>query len=133
MPRSTTPLTSSSLSRGGGLAPVSRKRAKVNVQRRVVVSAMRVAAAGRCARCHRGDVEVHGHERRGRAQGGSILKPECLLCNECNGWCEDNPVKAAHTGWKVSGKHGHAPELGIGQAYALDGTIVDFGLTEEAA
>lgn len=77
---------------------------------------------------------VSGHERLGRAQGGDILAPDCLLDDLCNGWCEDNPIIAAWTGWKISSKHPHSPELTIGQAWDVDGRVVEFAvLTEDVA
>lgn len=125
--RSFTELRShSQLRRGGPLNPASEKRRKVNGRRAKVVSAMREAAKGRCARCGRADLPVHGHERLARSQGGDILNPDCLLCNPCNSWCEDNPQTAAFTGWKISSKYPHSPVLELGQAMALDGRIVDF-------
>lgn len=109
-----------------GISPVSQKRAQANSRRTRVVNAMRLAAAGRCARCGRKDQPVYGHERLARAHGGSIINPDCLLCNECNGWCEDNPQIAAWTGWKVSSKWAHDPALEIGQAWDLAGNLVVF-------
>lgn len=107
------------------ISAVSKKRMRANRKRTVVVSAMREATFGRCAMC--GDrSEVAGHERLARAQGGSILGPEALLCNVCNGWCEDSPISAAWAGWKISAKHPHDPALAIGQARRSDGTVVDF-------
>lgn len=108
------------------ISPVSQKRIQANGRRSVVVSAMRLAAEGRCARCGRRDLPVHGHERLGRAQGGDILAPDCLLDDVCNGWCEDNPQIAAWTGWKVSSKWPHDPALAVGQAIDLAGNIVQF-------
>lgn len=108
------------------IAPVSQKRIQENRERRVVVSGMRLAAAGRCARCGRSGLPVHGHERLARAHGGDIINPDCLLCDPCNGWCEDNPPVAAWTGWKLSTKWPHDPALGIGQAWDLHGNRVDF-------
>lgn len=125
--RSRTPLLRSS-----ALAPQSAKRAKDNGLRRKVVSAMRLAGQGRCARCGRRDQPVYGHERLGRAQGGDILQPDCLLCNDCNGWCEDAPKIAAWTGWKVSSKWPHDHTLTSSQAWALDGSIVEFTVPDEA-
>ena len=123
--------TKTELQRGKPLAPISRKRIVLNASRRQVVSAMREAVAGRCARCHRSDVPVHGHERLGRAQGGDILQPDCLLCPECNGWCEDQPIVAAFTGWKLSGKWTHDPALLSTQAVDLYGNVVDFTVEPE--
>jgi hypothetical protein len=105
---------------------VSAKRRRVNTERRKVVSAMRAASRGRCARCNRNDLPTHGHERLARSQGGDILNPDCLLCNLCNVWCEDNPQIAAWTGWKISGKWPHDPALEQGQAVDLDGRVVSF-------
>jgi hypothetical protein len=113
------------------IAAESEKRRKANTVRARVVSAMRSAARGQCARCGRRDLPVHGHERLGRAQGGDILNPDCLLCPPCNGWCEDNPQTAAYTGWKISSKYPHAPVLNMGQALALDGSVVEFYVTAE--
>lgn len=123
-----------SLCRGGAIAAVSLKRRKANTQRQVVVSAMREAAAGRCARCGRRDQPVHGHERQGGSRRHrTMLNPECVLCVECNGWCEDNPQTAAWTGWKVSAKWPHAHQLTATQAVALDGAVVEFEIPEDAA
>jgi hypothetical protein len=106
--------------------PVSRKRVQDNRQRTIVVNAMRLAAEGRCARCGRADVVVHGHERLGRSQGGNPVAPDCLLDNFCNEWCESHPQIAAWTGWKVSSKWPHDPQLEVGQAVDLFGNIVQF-------
>lgn len=105
---------------------VSAKRRRVNTERRKVVSAMRAASRGRCARCNRNDLPTHGHERLARSQGGDILNPDCLLCTRCNTWCEDHPRAAAYTGWKISGKHPHSAALELGQAVDLEGRIVTF-------
>lgn len=113
------------LRRGGPLNPVSVKRREANAVRAVVVSAMREAAHGRCARCGN-HTHVDGHERRGGSyRVDSILSPDCLLCRPCNRWCEDHPTTAAWTGWKVSPKHPHDPALEPWEARALDGTVVD--------
>lgn len=106
------------------IAPVSAKRMVLNRKRTKVVSAMRLATDGRCARCG-STYQVFGHERLGRAHGGDILAPEALLCNLCNGWCEDAPIQAAWDGWKVSPKHPHDPSLSIGQARDITGRVVD--------
>lgn len=124
--RTLTPLTSRCELRRTPLAPFSAKRIEANGIRRLYVSAMREAARGACARCGRRDVPVHGHERLARAQGGDILTPDCLLCPECNGWCEDEPKLAAWTGWKVSSKWPHDHTLSSSQAWRLDGTVVEF-------
>jgi hypothetical protein len=84
-------------------------------------------AAPWCARCCRTDVELHGHERLGRAQGGNPNRPDCLLCNRCNTWCEDQPILAALTGWKVSRKHGRYSRLREDEAIDLNGDIIRFG------
>ena len=124
--RSYKPLVSrGELTRRTPLRPVSGRRRAENVERRVVVSAMREIAQGRCARCGRRDLPVHGHERRGRAHGQSIVQPDCLLCNGCNGWCEDSPRVAAWTGWKLSSRWPHDPALQPWEARALDGAVVD--------
>lgn len=119
------------LQRRTPLAPVSARRRADNAHRTIVVSAMRLATAGQCARCGRRDMPVHGHERLGRAQGGEILRPDCLLCDLCNAWAEDFPKLAAWTGWKISGKHPHDHTLRSDQAWALDGSIVEFTVAEE--
>lgn len=127
MPPRTAPLLSRApLMRSTALRPESKKRRTDNAHRAVVVFAMREAVAGRCARCRRRDMPVRGHERLGRAQGGDILTPDCLLCDGCNGWCEDNPRLAAWLGWKISSKWPHDHTLEPWQAWALDGSIVDF-------
>jgi hypothetical protein len=110
---------------GGPLRPMSAKRVRVNRQRTKVVNGLREAQQGRCARCHQ-RTEIAGHERRGRAQGGSILAPECALCHRCNTACEDNPREAAWAGWKVSPKHPHDPALAIGEAWDINGDRVIF-------
>lgn len=113
------------LQRRTPLNPVSGKRRRENTVRRVVVSALREIAQGRCARCGRRDLPVHGHERRGRAQGADIVHPDALLDPICNGWCEDNPRIAAWTGWRVNPKWPHDPALQPWEARALDGAVVD--------
>lgn len=115
------------------LAPVSAKRRADNGLRRVVVSAMRLAASGRCARCGRRDLIVHGHERIARAHGGDILRPDCLLCNPCNTAIEDAPRLACWQGWKVSPKWPHDHTLTSSQAWALDGSIVEFTVPLDTA
>jgi hypothetical protein len=92
---------------------------------------MREAVAGRCARCGRADLPVFGHERLARSQGGDILRPDCVLCNDCNGWCEDHPRVAAWSGWKLSTKWPHDHTLTSSQARALDGSIVEFEVPAE--
>lgn len=84
---------------------VSRKRARDNRQRRAAELALYEAAPW-CAMCGKAGVELHGHERLGRAQGGDPTQPDCLLCNPCNEWCESNPREAAESGWKISKKYG---------------------------
>lgn len=112
------------------MAQVSAQRRRDNSRRTIVVNAMRLIAEGRCARCHRADKDVFGHELRGRAHGADIVAPDCLLCNECNGWCEDNPPIAAWLGWKVSSKWPHNPVLEVGQAIDINGDIVAFSSFE---
>ncbi|HEX5347893.1 MAG TPA: hypothetical protein VFW64_12465 [Pseudonocardiaceae bacterium] len=115
------------------LAAVSVRRKRDNARRTRVVSAMRHAAEGRCARCGRAGLPVFGHERIARAHGGSLLHPDCVLCNGCNGWCEDRPQVAAWTGWKVSGKWPHDPALEPWEARDLVGNIIDFRILVGAA
>jgi hypothetical protein len=86
---------------------VSLRRQRENRIRRKAEAALYEAAPW-CARCGKTGVELHGHERLGRAQGGDPTDPDCLLCNDCNRWCEDFPVAAAACGWKVSRKWGAA-------------------------
>ena len=108
------------------LAPVSQQRRRDNAKRTVVVSAMRMHAEGRCARCSRNDLDVHGHERLRRAKGGDIVHPDCLLCNPCNEWAANNDRIAAWTGWTITPKWPHDPALAVGEAWALDGSRVVF-------
>lgn len=129
--QSRTPLRSHSQLRRGPINPISDKRKSDNTERRVVVSAMRLACQGACARCGRRDLPVRGHERLARAHGGDILRPDCLLCDPCNSWCEDEPQIAAWTGWKLSTKHPHDHTLTSTQARALDGSIVEFEVPAE--
>lgn len=86
------------------LRAVSLRRQRENAERRKVVAAMYEARPW-CARCGRTDVALAGHEKLGRAQGGDPTKPDVLLCDECNGWCEDHPLEAAAAGWKISRKY----------------------------
>lgn len=86
------------------LRAVSLRRQRENRERRRVVAAMYEAQPW-CARCGKTNVALAGHEMLGRSQGGDLTKPDVLLCNECNGWCEDHPVEAAAAGWKISRKH----------------------------
>lgn len=131
--RTKTPLVSRcTLQRGGPINQVSAKRKVANQQRTRVVSAMRKAVEGECARCGRRDMPVRGHERLARVHGGDILNPDCLLCDLCNGWCEDKPKLAAWTGWKVSISNPHDPALTSSQARALDGSIVEFTVVTES-
>lgn len=91
----------------------------------MVVSAMRELARGRCARCGRSDLPVHGHERLARAHGGDIIHPDALLDPICNTWAEDHPRVAAWTGWKLSSKWPHDPALEPWEARALNGDVID--------
>lgn len=126
--------TTKPLLRRCALSPVSDKRRRDNVERVRVVNGMRLAAQGRCARCGRRDQPVHGHERRGGSfRHRTFIRPDCLLCNECNGWAEDHPQVAAETGWKVSSKYRHDPALSPTQARALDGSIVEFETVTDGA
>ena len=77
---------------------------------------------------------MRGHERLARAHGGDILRPDCLLCDPCNGAVEDAPRVSCWNGWKVSPKWPHDPALSSSQARDLNGNIVEFTvLTEEVA
>lgn len=114
------------LSRGEALSPTSARRRYDNGLRTRVVNGLRVAQQGRCPRCRRNDSPLYGHERRGRAQGASIIAPEVALCCVCNDWCEDHPRVAAWTGWKVSAKWPHDGLLEPGQAVDLFGNVVVF-------
>lgn len=86
------------------LKQVSARRQAENKVRRQVVAAM-YAAQPWCGRCGRTDVALAGHEKLGRAQGGDPTRPDILLCDFCNTWCEDFPVEAAAAGWKISRKY----------------------------
>jgi hypothetical protein len=101
------------------------QRALLNRQRHKVVAAMYERAPW-CARCGSSWVDMAGHERRGRTHGADITDPDCLLCHRCNLWCEDNPVEAANTGWKISAKHAHHPALTDDQAVTVFGHIYNF-------
>jgi 5-methylcytosine-specific restriction endonuclease McrA len=112
------------------LAQVSPARRAENQVRRDVVAALRAAQEATfgytyCERCKRRGT-VHGHEILARAHGGSITDPANirLLCNPCNGWCEDDPPRAAWDGWKISGKHDRDPALLPGQVRDINGRIV---------
>ena len=102
MKRSALPLRAAPLRRVTRLRPVSKRRQAQSTARRAAETALGRDADGNgiCAMCGRFG-EVHGHERLGRAQGGDPTKPDCLLCNVCNGWIEDHPVEAARLGWKI--------------------------------
>lgn len=107
---------------------VSKQRAALNRgPRREAVAAL-YAVQPYCLRCGRADVELAGHERLGRAQGGNPAEPDCLLCARCNTLAEDCPVAAAFDGWKVSRKHDRDPELSADQARDVYGRIVTFPL-----
>jgi hypothetical protein len=85
------------------LRAVSAKRRADNRVRRAAELALYEAEPW-CAMCGRGNVELHGHELLGRAQGGDPTKPDVLLCNRCNELCESEPRIAALNGWKISRK-----------------------------
>jgi hypothetical protein len=82
---------------------VSAKRRAENRVRRAAELAL-YEASPFCALCGKSGIELHGHERLGRAQGGDPTKPDVLLCNSCNTLCEDQPRIAALNGWKISRK-----------------------------
>lgn len=77
---------------------ISTKRAKLNRARKLVEQLL-FDETPWCARCGR-TVEVHGHELVGRGVGGDFTKPDVMLCNFCNTWCEDNKDEAIRVGWK---------------------------------
>lgn len=108
------------------ISPVSIRRRQDNAKRTVVVSAMRMAVDGRCARCRGADMPVHGHERLSRAHGGDIIHPDCVVCDRCNGAIEDQPQVSCWNGWKISPKWPHDPALLSTQARDLFGYVVDF-------
>jgi len=82
---------------------ISSRRRALNVRRRAAELAL-YDDAPFCAMCGHGGVELHGHERLGRAQGGDPAVPDMLLCNRCNTWLEDHPRDAALAGLKISRK-----------------------------
>jgi hypothetical protein len=93
------------------LRKTSRPRTAENAARAKVIAGLKAAQVAWfgytfCERC-RQPGDVHGHELRGRAQGGSITDPGNirLSCWPCNLWAEDNPEQAAAEGWKTSRKH----------------------------
>lgn len=112
------------------MRPVSEKRAKEGASRTRAVRRLR-ALGDRCARCN-SPYRLHGHERRGRGQGGDATQPDCLLCTVCNEWCESEPILAAWTGWKLSRKHPRNPSLASDQAIRTDGSIYTFPALEAA-
>lgn len=95
---------------------VSAKRAQANRRRRQAELEL-YDRAPFCARCGVTGVELHGHELAGRARGADPSRPDVLLCNRCNTWCEDNPAEAERQGWKfpsASLRHQFTPdELGF--------------------
>ena len=112
---------------------VSRERAALNrgLRREAVAALYEVQPY--CLRCGRADVELAGHERLGRAQGGNPAEPDCLVCSWCNTIFEDVPVAAAFDGWKFSRKHDRDPELTADQARDVYGRIVNFPIIKGAA
>lgn len=108
------------------LKPISDKRRRKQPARAAAEKALgRDHTLGVCARCL-GHTYVNGHERRARSQGGDQTRPDCLLCIACNRWCEDAPRVACWTGWKVSPKWPHDPQLEVGQAFDLFGHVINF-------
>ena len=79
---------------------VSLKRQRQNRERRVAETEL-FDLAPFCARCGRTGVSLHGHELVNRGRGGDATKPDVLLCDQCNVWCEDNPAEAVAAGWKL--------------------------------
>lgn len=104
---------------------VSLKRAAENRERSKVVKALKAEQIW-CSRCR--DVgDLDGHEIKGRGQRGSITDPNniVLFCKPCNSLVEDEPIKAAWDGWKISGKHDRDPSLGDGEFWNAYDVKVD--------
>lgn len=97
------PSPSKPMTRAGRLRKVSTKRQQQTAPRKAAEAALAAIRPG-CWMCGRQDVEVHGHEILGRAQGGDPTKPDALLCNRDNELCESEPILAAWFGWKRSRK-----------------------------
>lgn len=87
------------------LRPVSKKRAKANVERRKVLiekyglpdtwsCELQAIIGTTCAGA------IHGHELLKRSRGGSITDPDniMLACDFHNGWVEDFPSLASELG-----------------------------------
>lgn len=105
---------------------VSKKRAKdAPVRAAAEIALGWDNGVGTCARCGLWGY-VNGHERLSRAQGGDPTNPDCLLCPECNTYCEDFPPAAAYNGWKVSKKHPHSKYLADNEARCTDGSTHTF-------
>lgn len=114
------------LQRSGPLSPVSATRKRDNQERTRVVNGLRMLQRGICPRCRRGDAPLHGHERVRRSQGGSIIAPECALCDPCNSAVASSPRVSGWNGWAVSPKWPHDPLLEVGTARDLFGNVVVF-------
>lgn len=100
--------------RASPLRKVSARRQQQAASRRATEAALTAIRPG-CWMCGRQDVEVHGHEILGRAQGGDPTKPDAMLCNPCNEMCEFQPILAAWYGWKTSRKHPVMPCIASGR------------------
>lgn len=116
----------SQLRRVTPLSHVSRKRRAQAPERRRVVSALVEAQNGRCARCGRADLILHGHELLGMAHGADYTRPDVAVCDPCNTAIEDDPIVSAWNGWKISSEHPHDPMLPVGVARDLNGGFVIF-------
>jgi hypothetical protein len=79
---------------------VSLKRQRANRDRRQAELDM-YAQHPYCARCGRTNVPLSGHELVNRGRGGDATRPDVLLCDQCNVWCEDHPAEAEASGWKL--------------------------------
>lgn len=124
--------TGSPLLRRTPINPVSDKRLRANVERRVVVSVMRAQSDGRCPRCRLYGLPLHGHERLNRSQGGDIIHPDVLVCDPCNSAIAADPRTACWNGWTISPKWPHDHTLTSSQARSLDGIIIEFAVADSA-
>jgi len=90
------------------LRPVSKKRAKANVQRRKVL--IEKYGLPDTWRCELGPIigtpcfgPIHGHELLKRSRGGDISDTDNILlaCSLHNGWVEDYPEEAYELGLAI--------------------------------
>ena len=94
-------LTRSGPLRRTRLRPVSRKRARVQRKRRILVAELLAdAVCARCGTARATDV----HEPRQRSLGADILDPEqCVtLCRPCHDHVHDNITESLADGWLVA-------------------------------